>query len=80
MITAHAVKAHFIVNVVDSLDLRLFTNHASGRYCSVASLRRVFQTQVERATLDSVAFRCIAEGSKPNHDTPATFSGNALQG
>ena len=78
--------ARFIVEVVDGLDLRSMVNAYGGRggaayhpslllslliygYATgVFSSRRI-----ERATYDSVAFRFIAAGAHPDHDTLATF-------
>jgi len=78
--------ARFVVEVVDQLDLSNLTRKYAGRgskahhpatllallvygYASgVFSSRRL-----ERATYDSVAFRYIAAGSHPDHDTLATF-------
>lgn len=78
--------ARFIVEVIDQLDLSKLTRQYAGRgskayhpamlmgilvygYASgVFSSRRL-----ERATYDSVAFRFIAAGSHPDHDTLAAF-------
>ncbi|MDM5182307.1 transposase, partial [Massilia sp. DJPM01] len=78
--------ARFIVEVIDQLDLSNLTRRYAGRgskayhpsmllgilvygYASgIFSSRRL-----ERATYDSVAFRFIAAGSHPDHDTLATF-------
>ena len=78
--------ARYIVEVVDQLDLSRLTRQYAGRgskahhpatllsiliygYCTgVFSSRRL-----ERATYDSVAFRYIAAGTHPDHDTLATF-------
>ena len=78
--------ARFIVEVIDQLDLSNLTRQYAGRgskayhpsmllgilvygYASgIFSSRRL-----ERATYDSVAFRFIAAGSHPDHDTLATF-------
>ena len=78
--------ARFIVEVVDQLDLTELTRQYRGRgsrahhpgtllsilvygYCTgVFSSRKL-----ERATYDSVAFRYIAAGSHPDHDTLASF-------
>ncbi len=78
--------ARYIVEVVDQLDLSRLTRQYAGRgskahhpatlvsiliygYCTgVFSSRKL-----ERATYDSVAFRYIAVGTHPDHDTLATF-------
>lgn len=78
--------ARYIVEVVDQLDLSRLTRQYAGRgskahhpatllsiliygYCTgVFSSRRL-----ERATYDSVAFRYLAAGTHPDHDTLATF-------
>ena len=78
--------ARFVVEVVDSLDLSNLTRQYAGRgskahhpatllailvygYCTgIFSSRKL-----EMATYDSVAFRFIAAGSHPDHDTLATF-------
>ena len=78
--------ARYIVEVVDQLDLSRLTRQYAGRgskahhpatllsiliygYCAgVFSSRKL-----ERATYDSVAFRYIAAGTHPDHDTLATF-------
>jgi transposase len=78
--------ARYIVEVVDQLDLSRLTRQYAGRgskahhpatllsiliygYCTgVFSSRKL-----ERATYDSVAFRYIAAGTHPDHDTLATF-------
>jgi transposase len=78
--------ARFVVEVIDSLDLSNLTRQYAGRgskahhpatllatlvygYCTgVFSSRKL-----EMATFDSVAFRYIAAGSHPEHDTLATF-------
>jgi transposase len=78
--------ARFIVEVIDQLDLSNLTRQYAGRgskayhpamllgilvygYASgIFSSRRL-----ERATYDSVAFRFIAVGSHPDHDTLAAF-------
>src|SRR6266542_2781552 len=78
--------ARFIVEVVEGLDLSVFINryakgggtayHPSmllslllyGYATGTFSSRRI-----ERATHDSVAFRTIAAGEHPDHDTLATF-------
>jgi len=78
--------ARFIVEAIEQLDLTELTRAYAGRgsaayhpevmlgllvygYASgVFSSRRI-----ERATYDSVAFRYLAAGSHPDHDTLATF-------
>ena len=78
--------ARFVVEVIDGLDLSNLTRQYGGRgskahhpatllgllvygYCTgVFSSRKL-----EMATYDSVAFRYIAAGSHPDHDTLATF-------
>jgi transposase/IS5 family transposase len=78
--------ARFIVEVVDSLDLRAMASAYGGRGSAayhpslLLSLliygyaTGVFSSRrIERATYDSVAFRFIAAGSHPDHDTLATF-------
>ena len=78
--------ARFVVEVIDELDLSNLTRQYAGRgskahhpatllailvygYCTgVFSSRKL-----EMATYDSVAFRYIAAGSHPDHDTLATF-------
>ena len=78
--------ARYIVEVVDQLDLSRLTRKYAGRgskahhpatllsiliygYCTgVFSSRKL-----ERATYDSVAFRYLAAGTHPDHDTLATF-------
>ena len=78
--------ARFIVEVVDQLDLSALTRQYAGRGSKAhhpATLLAllvygyatgVFSSRkIERATYDSVAFRFIAAGSHPDHDTVATF-------
>lgn len=78
--------ARFIVEVVDSLDLRAMESAYGGRGSAayhpslLLSLliygyaTGVFSSRrIERATYDSVAFRFIAAGSHPDHDTLAAF-------
>jgi transposase len=78
--------ARFVVEVIDGLDLSNLTRQYAGRgskahhpatllaivvygYCTgVFSSRKL-----EMATYDSVAFRYIAAGSHPDHDTLASF-------
>jgi len=78
--------ARFIVEVVDQLDLSALTRQYAGRGSKAhhpASLLAVLvygyatgvfsSRKLERATYDSLAFRFIAAGSHPDHDTLATF-------
>jgi len=78
--------ARFIVEVVDCLDLRVMETGYAGRGSAayhpslLLSLliygyaTGVFSSRkIERATYDSVAFRFIAAGSHPDHDTLAAF-------
>jgi transposase len=78
--------ARFIVEVVDGLDMRRLERAYAGRGSAayhpsqLLSLRvygyatGVFSSRrIERATYDSVAFRYIAAGSHPDHDTLAAF-------
>ncbi len=78
--------ARFIVEVVDQLDLSNLTRQYAGRGSKahhpailLAILVYGYATGVfssrklERATYDSVAFRYIAAGTHPDHDTLATF-------
>lgn len=78
--------ARFIVEVVDGLDLKAMTSAYGGRGSAayhpalLLSLliygyaTGVFSSRrIEQATYDSVAFRFIAAGSHPDHDTLATF-------
>lgn len=78
--------ARFVVEITDGLDLSNLTRQYAGRgskahhpatllailvygYCTgIFSSRKL-----EMATYDSVAFRFIAAGSHPDHDTLATF-------
>ena len=78
--------ARFVVEVIDGLDLSKLTRQYAGRgskahhpatllailvygYCTgIFSSRKL-----EMATFDSVAFRFIAAGTHPDHDTLATF-------
>jgi transposase len=78
--------ARFVVEVIDGLDLSNLTRQYAGRgskahhpatllailvygYCTGVFSSRKLQI----ATYDSVAFRYIAAGSHPDHDTLATF-------
>jgi transposase len=78
--------ARFVVEVVDQLDLTKLTRQYAGRGSKahhpgtlLAILVYGYATGVfssrklERATYDSVAFRYIAAGTYPDHDTLATF-------
>ena len=78
--------ARFIVEVVDGLDLsrleQAYAGRGSAAYHPAQLLSLlvygyatgVFSSRkIERATFDSVAFRFIAAGSHPDHDTLATF-------
>lgn len=78
--------ARFIVEVVDGLDLsrmeKAYRGSGSAPYHPAVLLSLlvfgyasgVFSSRkIERATYDSVAFRFIAAGSHPDHDTLATF-------
>lgn len=78
--------ARFIVEVIDQLDLSKLTRQYAGRGSKAhhpATLlailvygyaNNVFSSRkLERATYDSVAFRYLAAGTHPDHDTLATF-------
>ena len=78
--------ARFIVEVIDQLDLSELTRQYAGRGSKAhhpATLLAILvygyatgifsSRKLERATYDSVAFRYIAQGSHPDHDTIATF-------
>ncbi len=78
--------ARFVVEVIDGLDLSNLTRQYAGRGSKahhpatlLALLVYGYSTGVfssrklEMATYDSVAFRYIAAGSHPDHDTLATF-------
>jgi transposase len=78
--------ARFIVEVVDGLDLsrleRAYGGRGTAAYHPAQLLSLlvygyatgVFSSRkIERATFDSVAFRFIAAGSHPDHDTLAAF-------
>ena len=78
--------ARFIVEVVDELDLSALEKAYAGRgsaayHPSVILALLVYgytqgvfsSRKIERATYDSVAFRFIAAGSHPDHDTLANF-------
>lgn len=78
--------ARFVVEVIDGLDLsnltRQYAGHGSKAHHPATLLAilvygystGVFSSRkLEMATYDSVAFRYIAAGSHPDHDTLATF-------
>ncbi len=78
--------ARFIVEVIDGLDLsrleKAYAGRGSAAYHPAVLLgllvygyaTGVFSSRkIERATYDSVAFRFIAAGSHPDHDTLASF-------
>ncbi len=78
--------ARFVVEVIDGLDLSRLTRQYAGRGSKAhhpATLLAllvygyatgVFSSRkIERATYDSVAFRYIAAGTHPDHDTLAVF-------
>ncbi len=78
--------ARFVVEVIDGLDVSRLTRQYAGRGSKAhhpATLLAllvygyatgVFSSRkIERATYDSVAFRYIAAGTHPDHDTLATF-------
>ena len=78
--------ARFIVEVIDGLDLSKLVRQYAGRGSKAhhpATLLAILvygyatgtfsSRKLERATYDSVAFRYIAAGSHPDHDTLATF-------
>ena len=78
--------ARFIVEVVDGLDVSALEKAYAGRgsvayHPSVLLALLVYgyangvfsSRKIERATYDSVAFRFIAAGTHPDHDTLATF-------
>jgi transposase len=78
--------ARFIVEVIDLLDLSNLTRQYAGRGSKAhhpATLLGILvygyatgvfsSRRLERATYDSVAFRYIAAGTHPDHDTLATF-------
>ena len=83
--------ARFIVEVVDQLDLSNLIRQYAGRGSKAyhpATLLAILvygyatgifsSRKLERATYDSVAFRFIAAGSHPDHDTLATFRSRFL--
>jgi len=78
--------ARFIVEVVDQLDISNITRKYAGRGSAAhhpstllallvhGYASGIFSSRkIERATYDSVAFRFIAAGTHPDHDTLATF-------
>ena len=78
--------ARFVVEVVEQLDLSNLTRRYAGRGSKAhhpATLLAILvygyatglfsSRKLERATYDSVAFRYIAAGTHPDHDTLATF-------
>ncbi len=78
--------ARFVVEVIDQLDLSNLTRQYAGRGSKAyhpATLLAILvygyatgvfsSRRLEIATYDSVAFRYIAAGSHPDHDTLATF-------
>src|SRR5674476_930376 len=78
--------ARFVVEVIDGLDLSNLTRQYAGRGSKAyhpATLLAILvygyatgifsSRRLETATHDSVAFRYIAAGSHPDHDTLATF-------
>lgn len=78
--------ARFVVEVVDQLDISSLTRQYAGRGSKAhhpATLLAILvygyatgvfsSRKLERATYDSVAFRYIAAGTHPDHDTLATF-------
>jgi transposase len=78
--------ARFVVEVIDGLDLSNLTRQYAGRGSKAhhpATLLAILvygystgvfsSRKLEIATYDSVAFRYIAAGSHPDHDTLATF-------
>ncbi len=78
--------ARFVVEVIDQLDLSNLTRKYAGRGSKAyhpATLLAIIvygyatgvfsSRRLETATYDSVAFRYIAAGSHPDHDTLATF-------
>ena len=83
---ATSIATRFVVEVIDGFDLSNLTRHYAGRGSKAhhpATLLAILvygystgvfpSRKLERATYDSVAFRYIAAGSHPDHDTLATF-------
>ncbi len=78
--------ARFVVDIVERLDLSALERRCSGggkdphhpsllpglpfHGCATGVLS---SRRLERATHDSVAYRCIAANSHPDHDTTASF-------
>lgn len=84
--------ARFVVEVIDQLDLSALTRQYAGRGSKAhhpATLLAILvygyatgvfsSRKLERATYDSVAFRYIAAGSHPDHDTLASFRRRFLE-
>jgi transposase len=78
--------ARFIVEVIEHLDLSRLVKQYAGRGCKAyhpATLLAILvygyangvfsSRKLEQATYDSVAFRYLAAGSHPDHDTLANF-------
>lgn len=78
--------ARFVVDVIDQLDLSKLVRQYAGRGSKAhhpATLLAILvygyatgvfsSRKLERASYDSVAFRFIAAGTHPDHDTLATF-------
>ena len=78
--------ARFIVEVIEQLDLSRLVKQYAGRGCKAyhpATLLAILvygyangvfsSRKLEQATYDSVAFRYLAVGSHPDHDTLANF-------
>ena len=78
--------ARFVVEIIDGLDLSHLTRQYAGRGSKAhhpATLLAILvygystgvfsSRKLEMATYDSVAFRYIAAGSHPDHDTLSTF-------
>jgi transposase len=83
---SEAHLARFVVEIVDQLDLSNVTRMYAGRGSKAhhpATLLAIMvygyitgefsSRRLERATYDSLAFRFIAAGTHPDHDTLATF-------
>jgi len=78
--------ARFVVEVIDGLDISILTRQYAGRGSKAhhpATLLAILvygyatgvfsSRRLEQATYDSVAFRYIAAGTHPDHDTLASF-------
>ncbi|WP_407066732.1 IS1182 family transposase [Ferrovum sp.] len=78
--------ARFVVEVIEQLDLSRLVKQYAGRGCKAyhpATLLAILvygyangvfsSRKLEQATYDSVAFRYLAAGSHPDHDTLANF-------